>query len=46
MPELDGVGAIKEIREHDEHARIIVLTTFDGDEDIYRRFRLAPKVTC
>src|SRR5689334_6905914 len=36
MPELDGVGAIKEIREKNEKARIIVLTTFDGDEDIYR----------
>src|SRR3954454_18820158 len=29
MPELDGVGAIKEIRAGDENARIIVLTTFD-----------------
>src|ERR1700759_1543703 len=29
MPELDGVGAIKEIREKNEKARIIVLTTFD-----------------
>src|SRR4030095_11545623 len=36
MPELDGVGALKEIRSDDENARIIVLTTFDGDEDIYR----------
>ena len=36
MPELDGVDAIKEIRATDEKARIIVLTTFDGDEDIYR----------
>src|SRR5205085_3179427 len=36
MPELDGVGTIKQIREHDEDARIVVLTTFDGDEDIYR----------
>src|SRR5205823_6443270 len=35
MPELDGVGALKEIRSGDEKARIIVLTTFDGDEDIY-----------
>jgi hypothetical protein len=33
---LDGVGVIKEIRGNDEKARIIVLTTFDGDEDIYR----------
>ena len=32
MPELDGVGVIKQIRADDENARIIVLTTFDGDE--------------
>jgi YesN/AraC family two-component response regulator len=31
MPELDGVGALNEIRGDDEQARIIVLTTFDGD---------------
>ena len=43
MPELDGVGAIKEIRDHDEHARIIVLTTFDGDEDIYRAIQAGAK---
>ena len=43
MPELDGVDAIKEIRDNDENARIIVLTTFDGDEDIYRAYRLARK---
>src|SRR5213595_4199385 len=30
MPELDGVGAIKEIRASNDNARIIVLTTFDG----------------
>src|SRR5437016_6021342 len=29
MPELDGVGALKEIRSNDEKARIIVLTTFE-----------------
>jgi DNA-binding NarL/FixJ family response regulator len=39
MPELDGVGAIKEIRALDERAQIIVLTTFDGDEDIYRAIK-------
>ena len=43
MPELDGVGAIKEIRDHDEHARILVLTTFDGDEDIYRAIQAGAK---
>src|SRR4029077_20907397 len=43
MPELDGVGAIKEIRSGDEKARIIVLTTFDGDEDIYRAIQAGAK---
>ena len=43
MPELDGVGAIKEIRASDETARIIVLTTFDGDEDIYRAIQAGAK---
>jgi len=36
MPVLDGVGAIKQIREVDPNAHIVVLTTYDGDEDIYR----------
>jgi len=35
MPELDGVSTIKAIRAADENARIIVLTTYDADEDIY-----------
>jgi two-component system NarL family response regulator len=43
MPELDGVGAINKIRELDENARIIVLTTFDGDEDIYRAIKAGAK---
>src|SRR3981189_150223 len=43
MPELDGVGALKEIRAGDEKARIIVLTTFDGDEDIYRAIQAGAK---
>jgi two-component system NarL family response regulator len=43
MPELDGVGAIKEIRSANEKARIIVLTTFDGDEDIYRAIQAGAK---
>jgi two-component system NarL family response regulator len=43
MPELDGVEAIKEIRAQDENARIIVLTTFDGDEDIYRAIQAGAK---
>ena len=43
MPELDGVGAIREIRGDDDKARIIVLTTFDGDEDIYRAIQAGAK---
>ncbi|MFN2622016.1 MAG: response regulator [Chthoniobacterales bacterium] len=43
MPELDGVGAIKEIRGIDSSAHIIVLTTFDGDEDIYRAIKAGAK---
>ena len=36
MPVLGGVEATKLIRQAAPTARIIVLTTFDGDEDIYR----------
>lgn len=36
MPVLDGVGAIQAIRREDRQARIVVLTTFDGDQDIAR----------
>ena len=36
LPVLSGVEAIQEIRRLHPHARIIVLTTFDGDENIYR----------
>jgi DNA-binding NarL/FixJ family response regulator len=43
LPGLDGVNAIYEIRAADPNARIIVLTTFDGDEDIYRGLRAGAK---
>jgi two-component system NarL family response regulator len=43
MPALDGVEVIKEIRATDKKARIIVLTTFDGDEDIYRAIQAGAK---
>ena len=36
MPVMDGVAAIKAIRAEFPVARIIALTTLDGDEDIYR----------
>ena len=43
MPALDGVNAIYQIRAADPNARIIILTTFDGDEDIYRGMRAGAK---
>ena len=36
LPGMGGVEAITRIRQASPEARIIVLTTFDGDEDIYR----------
>jgi len=36
MPGMTGVQAIGEIRKQFPNSRIIVLTTYDGDEDIYR----------
>jgi two-component system NarL family response regulator len=43
MPKKGGVEAIKEIRQDNPNARIIVLTTFDGDEDIYRALQAGAK---
>lgn len=39
MPEMDGVEAIGAICERFSMARIIILTTFEGDEDVYRGLR-------
>lgn len=36
LPKMNGVEAITRIRADLPAARIVVLTTFDGDEDIYR----------
>jgi DNA-binding NarL/FixJ family response regulator len=43
MPKLDGVGAIDEIRKEDTSARIIILTTYDTDNDIYRAIKAGAK---
>lgn len=43
MPVLGGVGAINEIRQQDPGARIILLTTFDGEEDVYQGIRAGAK---
>ncbi len=36
MPQMDGVEATRRIRELDPNAKIIALTSYDGDQDIYR----------
>ncbi|MBD2524705.1 response regulator transcription factor [Nostoc sp. FACHB-133] len=43
MPELSGVEAIVSICAEFADARIIVLTTYDGDEDIYRGLQSGAK---
>jgi len=39
LPVMDGTEAIRVIRRHDETARIVVLTTYQGDEDIHWAFQ-------
>ncbi len=46
MPQLDGIAAVKLIRAEFPAAKIIALTSFDGDQDIYRAARPACAVTC
>jgi DNA-binding NarL/FixJ family response regulator len=36
MPEMDGINAVKQICSEFPQAKIIALTSFDGDQDIYR----------
>lgn len=36
MPEMDGIQATQAIRKDYPEARIIALTSYDGDQDIYR----------
>ena len=43
MPKIGGVDAIMRIREFSPAARFVVLTTYDGDEDIYRALQAGAK---
>ncbi len=43
MPGLDGAEAAAAIRSHDPFARVVVLTSHAGDEDIYRCLRAGAK---
>ena len=43
MPEMEGVEAVKQIRDRDPHAKVIILTTYDTDEDITRALKAGAK---
>jgi two-component system NarL family response regulator len=43
MPEMEGVDAIRRIRAVDPQARVVVLTTYDADEDIARALEAGAK---
>jgi len=43
MPVMEGVEAVRRIRERDPQAKVIVLTTYDTDEDITRALKAGAK---
>ena len=43
MPVMEGVEAIRQIRALDPHARVVVLTTYDADEDIAKALEAGAK---
>lgn len=43
LPRMSGVDVIQRVRMETPHARFIVLTTYDGDEDIYRALKAGAK---
>ena len=43
MPIMEGVEAVRRIRERDPQAKVIVLTTYDTDEDISRALKAGAK---
>src|SRR5256885_10866900 len=43
MPVMEGVEAVRQIRERDPRARVIVLTTYDTDDEISRALKAGAK---
>ena len=43
MPIMEGVEAVRRIREHDPAARVIVLTTYDTDDEISQALKAGAK---
>ena len=43
MPRMEGVEVVRQIRERDPRARVIVLTTYDTDDEIQRALKAGAK---
>ncbi len=43
MPRRDGVSVVAEVMEKHPKARLLIMTTFDGDEDIFRSLSFGAK---
>src|SRR5262249_35591833 len=43
MPVMDGITATEQLLRDSPEARIIILTSYDGDEDIYRALQAGAK---
>jgi two-component system NarL family response regulator len=43
MPVMEGVEVVRRVRERDAHARVIVLTTYDTDDEIARALKAGAK---
>src|SRR5437762_13408307 len=43
MPLMEGVEVVRRIRERDPYARVIILTTYDTDDEISRALKAGAK---
>lgn len=43
LPDLDGISSMEKILEKDQKTKIIILTTYMGEEDIYKSFEKGAK---
>ena len=46
MPVMDGIDAVISICEKDPRARIVIVTSYQDEEDIYRALRAGARDTC
>jgi DNA-binding NarL/FixJ family response regulator len=43
MPALDGAGVVEQVRARYPDARLVILTTYDADDDVERALRAGAK---